>query len=73
MHPQQYRLRFLLDLTKLLIVPQLLFFVILYAIRANYNLRYLWQKIVLHLLVVLFAGLLKVWWSDLHDKRNAGK
>ncbi|EIM90846.1 cytochrome P450 [Stereum hirsutum FP-91666 SS1] len=71
MHPQQYRLRFLLDLTKLLIVPQLLFFIILYAIRANYNLRYLWQKIVLHLLVVLFAGLLKVWWSDLHDKRNA--
>lgn len=72
MHPQQYRLRFLLDVARLLVLPQLLLSGILYAIRASYAPRYLWKKIALHLAVPI-AGLLRAWWCEANNKRNAGK
>ncbi|KAJ4478450.1 cytochrome P450 [Lentinula aciculospora] len=71
LHPRHYRLRFLLDLSSTILIPQLCLFVTLAMIKYEYTSISASVRVLLHFLVIPFVGLLRVCWDEYNNTRAA--
>ena len=70
MHPRHYRLRFLLDVARTLVLPQLLFNVAMYACNLKLG---VFIRALLSVLCIPLAGTLRALYTARKDRLAAGK
>ncbi|KAJ3969298.1 cytochrome P450 [Lentinula raphanica] len=71
LHPRHYRIRFLLDLSSTILVPQLCLVAALTATGFSYTEIPVFSRFLLHFLVVPLVGWLRICWDEYNNARLA--